>query len=283
MSRDEWFNLSTGFNTPNNSWLWAIVLSSNDAVVKNTWKSLVSFKCPETTFGMGSLDYGAYRMIDARLYGKIDENDWRRDTWISPDYEAMEDSEEKQQAFKDTYASLTQFDYETFSKYAAYTGFKFRPASGDMKTASVANVVSTPLMRIEEMYMIEAEALAHSQGAAAGKQAIEDFMNTYRMKDGTTFTCNATELEDVVDVIWTQKRVELWGEGQVFYDYKRRELPIERGYPGTNHPTAYRYNSYPEAVAPWTNFYIPDRVQSLNLEVKLNPDPNQAITTLWTE
>ncbi len=282
LSKSQWFDTSTGFNTPNNSWLWAIVLPSSDASVNNTWKSIPSFKSPEATYGM-SYGSGIYRMIDARLFGKIDANDWRRTTWIDPAFTDMEDEDEKKEEFNNTYARNTTLDYESFCNFNAYTGFKFRPASGNGQTPSVGNVVDMPLMRIEEMYLIEAEAIARCQGAAAGKTAIESFMNTYRMEEGTTFTCPSAQLDDVIDVIWTQKRIELWGEGQVFWDYKRRELPIERGYPGTNHPSAYRYNSYPLAVAPWTNFYIPDRVQTTNPTVVLNPDPNQAISTLWTE
>lgn len=283
LNRSQWYDKNTGFNTPNNSWLWAIVLTSNDAITKYTWKSLTSFKAPEATYGMSGLDYSCYRMIDARLFDKIDLGDWRRDTWISPDFAGMADSEAKRQEFDAVYGPNTSYTYDKFIRFDAYAGFKFRPGSGDGATASVGNVVSVPLMRVEEMYMIEAEALAHCEGGAAGAAAIESFMNTYRMKEGSKFSCPSTQLDDVVEAIWTQKRIELWGEGQVYFDYKRRELAIVRGYPGTNHPVAYRYNSYPEATAPWTNMYIPDRVQSLNTTVLLNPDPNQAIPTLWTE
>lgn len=283
LTEEQWHSTTTGFNTPNNSWLWAIMLSSNDAQTKNDWKSIPSFKAPEARYGMSELGYAAYRMIDARLYSKIDVNDWRRYTWIDPDFAAMDDSEEKEAEFDATYADNTTYDYSSFIQFAAYTGFKFRPGSGNGTTNTIGNIVATPLMRIEEMYLIEAEALAHCDGAAAGKSAIETFMNSYRMKAGTTFTCPSTQLDDVIDVIWTQKRVELWGEGQVLADYKRRELQIQRGYPGTNHPIAYRYNSYPMAVAPWTNFYIPDRVESQNHTIILNPDPIMAIPTLWTE
>lgn len=283
LTKNQWFDTSSGFNSPNNSWLWAIVISPDLDIATSDWKSLPSFKCPEATYGMSNNTYSAYRMIDARLFSKIDANDWRRTTWIDPAFTAIADMKQKQKEFEETYSSITVFNFDTFCGYDSYTGFKFRPASGNGQTPTIGNLVSLPLMRIEEMYMIEAEALAHCEGAAAGKAAIEDFMNTYRMEPGTTFTCNATLLDDVIDVIWTQKRIELWGEGQVFWDYKRRELPIQRGYPGTNHPGVYRYNSYPEAVAPWTNFYIPDRVQSLNQKVVLNPDPNQAIPTRWEE
>ena len=127
----------------------------------------------------------------------------------------------------------------------------------------------------------KAEKLAAEEAAA--KAALEAFMNSYRMTEGTTFSTKASALEDVVNEIWIQKRIELWGEGLLWFDYKRRELAVEKGYIGTNHPALYRYNTYPEAVAPWMNIYIVDRVRDLNQMVILNPDPTGAIKTLWTE
>ena len=103
------------------------------------------------------------------------------------------------------------------------------------------------------------------------------------MKSGKTFTCRESSLDGVVNEIFRQKRIELWGEGLILWDYRRLEKAIERGYPGTNHPSLYRYNSYADNVAPWTNFYIPDRVNQLNPLCKLNPDPSNAIPTLWKE
>ena len=284
-TRTQWFDKSSGFNTPIDSWMWAIIISPENWLAKEcTWKGWVSYHCPEATYGMSeSTEYAAYRMIDARLYGEIDPNDWRRDTWIDPEFAAMDDSDEKKEVFSSRFSQVTTYNYDDFIKFNAYAGFKFRPAGGNGKTPSVGNAVSIPLMRIEEMYLIEAEALAHCNGPAAGKTALESFMNAYRMKDGTTYSTNAAQLEDVINEIWTQKRIELWGEGLLWFDYKRRELAIERGYIGTNHPSLYRYNSYPEAVAPWTNMYIVDRVRDLNETVILNPDPTGAIKTLWTE
>lgn len=284
-TESQWYDTSSGFNTPNQAWMWAIIISPENWMAKScTWKGWVSYHCPEATYGMSEpTEYAAYRLIDARLFSEIDENDWRRDTWIDPEFASMSDSDEKQQMFDERYSRGTVYNYEDFIKFNAYAGFKFRPASGNGTTPSVGNAVSIPLMRVEEMYLIEAEALAYCEGPGAGKAALETFMNSFRMKEGTTFSLRSAQLEDVVNEIWIQKRVELWGEGLVWFDYKRRELAIERGYPGTNHPGLYRYNSYPEAVAPWTNMYIVDRVRDLNQTVILNPDPTGAVRTLWTE
>lgn len=284
-TKSQWFDKASGFNTPIDSWMWAIIITPENWLAKLcTWKGWVPYHAPEAVYGMcESSDYAMYRKLDARLWSYMDKNDWRRDTWIDPEFSEMADGDEKQAMFKERYANNTSYDYDEFCKFNALAGFKYRPGSGDGTTPSVGNAVSIPLMRVEEMYLIEAEALAHCEGPAAGKAAIETFMNSFRMEAGTTFTTKAASLEDVVDEIWTQKRIELWGEGLTWFDYKRRELPVTPGYPGTNHPANYLYNSNPEAVAPWGNLYIIDRTRDLNPTVILNPDPTNAIKTLWIE
>ena len=278
LTETQWYDPVNGFNTPAPSWMLCIIINSNNGLAKNaTWNSMVSFLSPEATYGVSYIDYAAYHMIDARLYSEMDKNDWRRDTWIDPNDVANES------AFNTKYAKATSMDYSLWKQYAAYTGFKFHPGQGAVSVSTTGNAISIPLMRIEEMYLIEAEALAHSQGPGAGKQALESFMNTFRMKAGSKYTCKDSSLDGVVDAIFRQKRIELWGEGLILWDYRRLEKAIERGYPGTNHPATYRYNSYAGKVAPWTTFYIPDRVNQLNPACKLNPDPSDAIPTLWKE
>ena len=277
-TESQWYDPNNGFNTPIPSWMLCVIITTNNGLAKSrTWQTMPSFLSPEPTYGLSHYTYEAYRMIDARLFSQMDQNDWRRDTWIDPSEVA------NKSAFESKYSKATSMSYEDWSKYAAYTGFKFHPAQGAVSIYTTGNAISIPLMRIEEMYLIEAEALAHSQGAAAGKQALESFMNTYRMKSGTTYTVKNATLEGVVDAVFCQKRIELWGEGLILWDYSRLEKPIERGYPGTNHVRKYRYNSYANKVAPWTIFYIPSSVHELNPACKLNPDPSNAIPDLWTE
>lgn len=278
LSQSEWYDPVNGFNTPVSSWMWCIIINSNNGLAKNcTWQSMVSYLSPEANYGVACSDYEAYRMIDARLFSEMNKNDWRRDTWIDPADVASSS------AFESKYAKGTLLSYNEWKKYGAYAGFKFHPAQGARDVASTGNAISIPLMRIEEMYLIEAEAAAHSEGPGAGKALLETFMNTYRMNSGKTFTCKDASLDGVVNEVFRQKRIELWGEGLILWDYRRLEKAIERGYPGTNHPALYRYNSYANKVAPWTTFYIPDRVNQLNPACKLNPDPSSAIPTLWKE
>ncbi|MDE6587808.1 MAG: RagB/SusD family nutrient uptake outer membrane protein [Paramuribaculum sp.] len=276
-SYDQWYSISNGFNTPISSWMWCIIISPDDtAASSSTWQSWVSFVCPEATWGIATPEYSYGRQIDARLFSTVETGDWRRATWIDP-YDAG-----SQSAYDKTYGSKTSLTYSEWSKYPGYVSFKFRPAGGERITSAVGNAVSIPLMRIEEMYLIEAEAKAWSEGVGAGKAALESFLNSYRYNDGS-YTCNAAAIEEFTDEVFRQRRIELWGEGLLYFDYRRLVKPCITGYPGTNHPVSYRYNSYEGYVAPWTNFYIPDSEQNFNADVILNPDPSMAIPTLWKE
>lgn len=278
LTKDEWYSVSSGFNSAtNNSWMWGILIgSSDDMATYYVWRSWVSFMAPEATYGVASSNYKASMMIDRNLYEQIGTADWRRLTWINPD-----DFEEGEEAFKRNYADKTQLSYNDWSGHAPYVGFKVRPGQGAASTSTIGNKVDIPLMRVEEMYFIEAEAAAHTRGAAAGKSLLETFMNTYRYEGGA-YSCSANSIEGIVDQIITQKRIELWGEGLAIFDIRRLGIAVTRGYEGTNHPEAYRINSVEGYVPAWSTIFIPRRESNLNTLCKLNPDPSGVCQSyLW--
>lgn len=135
-----------------------------------------------------------------------------------------------------------------------------------MSVSNVGNASAFPVMRIEEMYLIEAEAAAHLS-AADGKQLLETFMKTYR---DPQYVCSNS---DVVEEVVFQKRIELWGEGLSFYDIKRLNMSVTRGYPDTNFFDTARLNTNGRPA--WMNLNIV-RQESDNNEALVgfgNPDP----------
>ena len=67
-------------------------------------------------------------------------------------------------------------------------------------------------------------------------------------------------------------RIEFWGEGHVFFDYKRLRLPVNR-VKSNNFPEAYRLVTANNYVAPWMNFFIiPSAVSMKGPDFKGNPD-----------
>ena len=124
-------------------------------------------------------------------------------------------------------------------------------------------------MRVEEMYLIEAEATAHYD-AGTGEALLKAFM-AYR---DPSYTYSGT---DLVEEIIFQKRVEFWGEGLVIYDMKRLNMGINNGYEGTN--TAIGARLVSEGRCPGWNFCIPiaEIQQNPALATQNNPDPSDCI------
>lgn len=268
LSESQWYDPTTGFNSVNNSWLWANIINSNNGLATSlVWSSWVSFLSPEATYGVCSTEYSAYRMIDSRLFATIPDADWRKTTWIDP-ADAGDET-----AFNTKYARGTSMGYSKWKEYAPYAGFKFHPANGAVSTSTVGNAVSIPMMRIEEMYLIEAEAVGRSQGEGAGRTLLEQFVNAYRYKDGS-YKSTGAGLEGFIDDVFNQKRIEFWGEGIVMWDFRRLEKPIVRGYEGSNWVSSYQYNSNENAVAPWTTLTIPQHECTYNIGIINNPNPS---------
>lgn len=266
MSQSEWYNKKTGFNTANSSWIWKASLGTKEQLGSwyHSWMGTVSSE--STAFSMGG--YGkAYRMIGALLYNQIPDADWRKKTWVAP-----EDAGKAE--VPAGYSTL--LDGAGWAKLPAYTNLKYHPGSGNLSDLYVGCLCDIPLMRVEEMYLIYIEAIAHTEGVDAAKTVLNDFMNAYRYTDGS-YKCQATDIESLEDAVLLQKRIELWGEGLLYFDYKRLKKTVVRTYTGTNFLESHRLNSKYGFVAPWMDCYIPEYEKSSNPAVVLNPDPTSVV------
>ena len=152
---------------------------------------------------------------------------------------------------------------------------KFRNVAGKSNTKYEAWCVSVPLMRVEEMKLIEAEA-AGMQNEARGKQLLEDFAKTRDPqyvygKHNEAYFNNATSAFQ--NEVWWQRRVELWGEGFATFDIKRLNKGIIRSYPGTNHLEGARWNT--REVPNWMVWAFVGTESDNNGGMTHNPDPVQ--------
>ncbi|KUJ62239.1 carbohydrate-binding protein SusD [Flavobacteriaceae bacterium CRH] len=108
-----------------------------------------------------------------------------------------------------------------YSKYP-YTSQKFLSIStGDSRC-------DVPYMRVAEMYLIEAEAKAR-----LGLADANTILFTLVSARNPSYVLSANTGQALVDEIWFQRRIELWGEGFRFYDLKRTNSPLDRT--GANH------------------------------------------------
>ena len=240
-----------GFNdAADQNWMWALILPED--VINNVADGLASWPSQLGSFsGNAYVPYaGIYRSINSLLYNKIPTTDVRRAWWLD---------ENKTSPY------LNGLVWRDVSKGINYTGQEIpdaaiadvkepMPAYTNVKFGQKAGVGSSynqgdyPMMRVEEMILIRAEALAKSGKLAEGKQVLEDFVKTYR---DPAFVSAASSLTAFENEVWFQRRVELWGEGFAMADVMRLGKNVVRFKAGVanNVPAEYSFNI--SASDPW--------------------------------
>lgn len=92
-----------------------------------------------------------------------------------------------------------------------------------------------PVMRIEEMYLIRAEARAEQGNIQSGLSDLNE-IRTNRGIDAIAFGTGADEVDttaELVDEVYEERRRELFLEGHRFFDLKRRGLDIPKPQSGS--------------------------------------------------
>lgn len=182
--------------------------------------------------------------INTLLYNKIPDTDVRKGWWLdkdkhSPNWAKLTWTDPGDNTVKATGDEIADFETSDGGKVAfePYTNIKFGMKSG---VGSTVNDNDWPLMRVEEMILIQAEGLAKSGQEAQARQILEDFVRTYRDPE---YSSTGRGLS-LTDEIWFQRRVELWCEGFFMSDVKRLGKPIVRfhGAGTTNFPEAWQFN-----------------------------------------
>ena len=258
---------ATGMNTPS-QFMWCTNLVKEDAAVQSGIVNFTSWMSNQTNFGYTGAATGQYMVCDKKFYERISMTDWRKKWWQAPEGSSLRD-----QKAKSHIEYLQPADAEGLPEFAA---IKFRPGQGNYEDYNVGTAVAIPIMRVEEMYFIKAEAEAHIN-PTTGIATLTDFMTNYR---DPQYVTKAATTEAVIDEIIFQKRVELWGEGLLFFDYKRLNMSVNRGYEGTPFFDKLRLNT--EGRPAWMNVVISVSEYQDNKAVNHwnNPDPS-GLYTEW--
>jgi len=232
----------SGFNNYNNpEWMWGSHQQENQTSYFASYFAYMSCNFPSLNITASP------RAILDSVYRMIPNTDVRWQLWDSTG------------ANKDFPVPLNSDGSERGVRLKFMTR-KFKVTDPGMSIGDV------PLMRAAEMYLIEAEAYAHmgghdAQAATALYQLVKQRNKNYAL---STKTGSA-----LLNEIWFQREIELWGEGFRFYDLKRTKQPLNR-----NRHTF--YPSYqPKYVAPddirW-QFLIPQsEIDATQGVVKQNP------------
>ena len=74
----------------------------------------------------------------------------------------------------------------------------------------------------------------------------------------------------------------MWGEGVLFYDFKRLNYGIQNGYKESNVPTTSKINT--NGRAPWWNWVIPEQETQQNTILKTTNNPEvSSLVEPWAE
>ncbi len=217
------------------AWIWGCIINESDLISSgsHTWQSWVG----SLNGGYGSRQ-GCYARCNVELYKKIPATDCRKGWWVDENLESplINDLTWNGQS---PIGPLTIAEQK--QPFYPYTNVKFGPEADIV--GNTVNAGDWPLMRAEEMLLIQAEATGMSGDLAGGKQLLESFVKTYR---NPAYTCNAASATDFQNAVWFQRRVELWGEGFAATDLMRLKKPLVRFHGATkdesNFPDAFRFN-----------------------------------------
>ena len=183
----------------NTSWLWGY------DITQQTTSSFGSFYSHiDNTIAQGYAGgSGAYKNMYSNLYAKIADTDVRKKIYINS-------------TLFPTIAN--RYNLPNYANVKYTTDQRF--------------LSDYCFIRIEDPFFLYVEALVEQNNLSAAKTALEDFMHDYR---DPSYTLTATTQAAMRDEVRTQRRIELWGEGTSFFDFKRWHLGVDRNEAGSNH------------------------------------------------
>lgn len=218
-------------NLNDHNWMWGLKIEAGNITGNGglpTWPSkLSSFSGSSYTAGAG-----CYKYINKLLFDKIPASDIRKTWWVDENLHSdLLSNISWDGVTGDAISTLVIPDVK--EPFIPYANVKFGMKSG---IGSIVNDCDWCIMRVEEMILIKAEALAQQGQGGNAALALKDLMS---QRDPLWSQGSVT-----VDDIWFQRRVELWGEGFSISDIMRLNKPIVRFHQGvtSNFPDAFQFN-----------------------------------------
>ena len=244
------------------NWIWAIDITDDQANYYGyaTAPSWLSSLCGD---GYGAA-CGTTAMINKLLWDKIPATDVRKGWWIDENLHSPNWADLTWGTAKGDEIANLVLDDGSKVELPPYTNIKFGMKSG---VGSTLNNNDWPLMRVEEMILIQAEGYAISGNEAKAKEILTNFVKTYRDPNYTIPSGRTLR-----DEIWFQRRVELWGEGFAVSDARRLNKPIVRfhGPNTTNYADAFQFNI--AADDGWLNMRFPQSEKDNNQAIVDNEE-----------
>ena len=285
MTGEEYTSKTTGFNTANSSWMFATHFKSDDPNLRDndgdtSWASQMIIEIGGSKGDCGyAANYGYPLVVDRHLYETIPATDFRKNCFVDFNIDNLTTKAEKLEALA-KYSNEPSYILKAGAAATTYGGnvgglsVKFRPVNGACdQPLAIAGAVDVPLMRVEEMKLIEIEA-AGMQNESKGIEMLTEFAKKrdpqYEYGKHNEAYGN-TSTSKFQNEVWWQRRVELWGEGFATFDIKRLNKGIIRSYANSNHFDGDKWNT--TKVPDWMTLCIVGSEADVNHALVNNPTP----------
>ncbi|MCM1312270.1 MAG: RagB/SusD family nutrient uptake outer membrane protein [Bacteroides sp.] len=251
------------YDINDHNWIWGINI---DASMVAEWSYPTSASWIGS-FSASSYSAGVqcYAFINNLLYNKISSTDVRKGWWVDENLHSPLLANVTWNGVSGDAVAPLEID-DVKMAFLPYTNVKFGMKSG---IGSEINNNDWPLMRVEEMLLVEIEGLAKSGQEAQARTKLETFVKTYR---DPSYRIPTTRT--LADEIWFQRRVELWGEGFAMSDVMRLGKPMVRFHDNkSNYPEAFRFNIQP--TDEWLLLRFPQSEMNANSSIVNNTNGTQ--------
>lgn len=292
----EAITLLDGYSRPNKSHInksVALAIQAQVALVQGNWNQAAT---SANAARQGYSFMSAAQHLDG--YSKQDnpENIWASfvqedQTMYFYSFYAYMSNNFNSTAIRQSPKSITKELYDKISATDVRKGFWYPNAVADKKPFIQSNGVrfnymsskfqavssadgrgDFPWIRVAEMYLIEAEALARQTGKEAQAR---DVLYLLAKNRDPQYVLSTNTGQALINEILTQRRIELWGEGRNWTDLKRLNLPLNRPV-GPNAGQGFHVESYaikvqePVGTVNWV-WMLPKAEIDTNPELEQNP------------
>jgi len=211
MSQDEYMN--GGFSDANNEWIWGVYEAEDQTIY------YYAYFAYQGSNASSSMQRQYPLAISKELYNQIPVSDVRRKMWLEPTAEEAAELNAAGRSQKTLYKrAFAEYGSKLYSTSFVYQYMQFKFLATFMPGGGSFNIY-----RSAEMYLAEAEAKCHL-GQDASAQAL---LNELNKNLNPSYSCTKTGA-DLLTEVKLYRRVDLWGEGFDWYDYKRWNEPIVR-------------------------------------------------------
>lgn len=243
-------DMKAGFFTPADSWIWTAPEKDyydpdNIIIGYNSFQSSAAVNGAYPLFW----NVGSYTgCIDRKLFLSIPKGDIRREMFVMPESMILPPPLSVSSFYSAEYIDASNMAFganSNLNKISRAVLDKNKPAAVEKSISDVSTVLNVffgsqfkfwgsksgtfstddnvCLMRADEILISRAEAL-YELGDQAGAIAAITKLNSMR---NPGYKCSATG-DALREEIRLTRRIELWGEGHSFFDFKRWNIPMER-------------------------------------------------------